>query len=151
MIQRIQTVYLFIAALLVGSMFLTPLAEIVAGDSFYIFNMRGIIESNTEELIYNGQAISALAGISIILSIFAITQYKKRVRQMRVVGFNALILLGLAGVIFYFCHSITSELEGTYTLTLAFPVPFVASIMSYLAIRSIGKDEALVQSFDRIR
>jgi len=147
MIQRIQTLYLLISAILVAFLFALPFAEIVKDGSIYLFNFKGILLDGT--LKENGMAISVLIGIIIALHGFAILSYKNRIRQIRVIVFSILLMLGLFGMFFFFTYYTFSGAQISFKLSLVFPL--VAIILDYLAIRSIGKDEALIRSIDRIR
>jgi hypothetical protein len=63
-----------------------------------------------------------------------------------------LLMLGYAGLVYFYVRDFSKTLDSelvTYKLFDAFP--FVAAIFSYMAIRAIGKDEALIRSIDRIR
>jgi len=147
MIQRIQTLYLLISAILVAFLFALPFAEIVKDGSIYLFNFKGILLDGT--LKENGLAISVLIGIILALHGIAILSYKNRIRQIRVIVFSILLMLGLFGMFFFFTYYTFSGAQISFKLSMVFPL--VAIILDYLAIRSIGKDEALIRSIDRIR
>ncbi|HAH26279.1 MAG TPA: DUF4293 domain-containing protein [Prolixibacteraceae bacterium] len=147
MIQRIQTVYLLIAALLIGLLFLLPFAEIAKDGAIYMFNFKGIVLDGT--LKENGTSISILIGIIIALQGVAIASFKNRARQMRLTVFAILLMLGLLGMFFFFTFYSFSGANVSLKISVLFPV--VAIILDYLAIRAIGKDEALIRSIDRIR
>ncbi|MBW8325320.1 MAG: DUF4293 domain-containing protein [Prolixibacteraceae bacterium] len=147
MIQRIQTLYLLISAIVVAFLFALPFAEIVKDGSIYLFNFKGILLDGT--LKENGMAISVLIGIILALHGFAILSYKNRIRQIRVIVFSILIMLGLFGMFFFFTYYTFSGAQISFKISMVFPL--VSIILDYLAIRSIGKDEALIRSIDRIR
>jgi len=147
MIQRIQTVYLFISAFLIGFLFLFPFAEIAMDGAIYTFNYKGIVLDGT--LKENGMAISILIGIILALHGVAIQSFKNRIRQMRIIVFSILLMLGLFGMFFFFTWYTFSEAQISYKISMVFPL--VAIILDYLAIRAVGKDEALIRSIDRIR
>ena len=48
-------------------------------------------------------------------------------------------------------RNFSKELDGIVSYEITAIFPFVAAILTYLAIRAIGKDEALIRSMDRIR
>jgi hypothetical protein len=50
---------------------------------------------------------------------------------------------------FFFTYYSFSEAQISFKISILFPI--VAIILDYLAIRGIGKDEALIRSIDRIR
>lgn len=86
-----------------------------------------------------------------IVSLATIFLYKKRILQMRLCSFdiilNVLTLL-LTALDIYLAHN-----KGDADIKLYWPVVImpINVIFLYLAIRAIGKDEALVRSLDRLR
>lgn len=147
MIQRIQTVYLFISALLIGLLFLFPFAEIAKDGSIYLFNFKGILLDGV--LKENGIAISVLMVVIVALHGFAIFSYKNRKRQKMIVIFTILMMLGLFGLFIFFTYFSFSGAQISFEMSVV--LPLVAIIIDYLAIRAINKDEALIRSIDRIR
>ncbi|MBC8005280.1 MAG: DUF4293 domain-containing protein [Verrucomicrobia bacterium] len=147
MIQRIQTVYLIISAILLGLLFLIPFAEIAKEGMVYLFDFRGItLDGSLRE---NGFSISILIGIIIALHGVAILSFKNRIRQIRLLVLSILLMLGLFGMFFFFTYYSFDNAQISFKISIVFPV--VAMILDYLAIRAIGKDEALIRSIDRIR
>lgn len=152
MIQRIQTLYLLLSLILMGLMGWLPFGELLVSDQVYNFTVNGIVNNVTGEKMQSGIAIMFLIGIVCIVQIAVIFGYKKRIRQMRMATFNIMLMLGVVGICYYFINASLKEFDDvtkSYNLTMIFPV--IAAILNYLAIRSIGKDEALVRSIDRIR
>ncbi|MHA7109456.1 DUF4293 domain-containing protein [Sunxiuqinia elliptica] len=147
MIQRIQTLYILISAILIGLLFGLPFAEIAANGKLYLFNIQGILHNG--EIVESGLPILAFTGLICVLHLVAMFLYKKRVVQMRVLVFSILLLLGLFGMFYFFTYYSFKGHEISYKVAVVFPL--VAIILDYLAIRNIGKDEALVRSIDRIR
>ena len=152
MIQRIQTVYLALALILLGLIAWLPLAEVVVAGEVFTFTIKGIVNQASGEVLQNGVPLMVILAIVLVLQIMIILGYKKRVRQMRMATYNIILMLGMIGVCFYFKYATFKEMTvdaSAYKMALIFPV--VAAILNYLAIRAIGKDEALVRSIDRIR
>lgn len=147
MLQRIQTVYMLISAMLIGFLFSLPFAEISANDKIYLFNIKGIIHNG--DLVHNGSPIAILIGIILILHVIALFIYKKRILQIRILVFSILLMLGLFGMFYFFTYYSFKGAAVSFKIPVAFPL--VAIILDYLAIRAIGKDEALIRSIDRIR
>ncbi len=147
MIQRIQTVYLFVSVLIIASMMKLKLADLSVNDQLYTFMARGIY--NGETLVFNGLAIFIFIWVIVLLHLFVIFKYKKRILQIRILVFAMVMLLGLFGMFFYFTYAGFTEAKVAFKIPVVFPV--VAVILDYLAIRAIGKDEALIRSLNRIR
>ncbi len=147
MLQRIQTLYLVISAALIGLLFALPFAEIAHNDQFFLFDVRGIVRNDVVE--ENGLAIAAFIGIILLLHVVVINLYKKRILQIRLLVFTILLLIGLFGMFYFFTYYAFDDAQISFKLPVVFPL--VAIILDYLAIRNIGKDEALIRSIDRIR
>ncbi len=147
MIQRIQTVYVFVAALLIGSLYKLKLADLSINDELYTFFAEGI--SKGEMQVANGLPIFVFIGIVAILHVLVLFLYKKRVLQIRILVFTIMLMLGLFGMFFYFAYASFAGAKVAFKIPVVFPV--VAAILDYLAIRAIGKDEALIRSLNRIR
>jgi hypothetical protein len=154
MIQRIQTVYLLIAEMLIGALFFVPFGEIIAKEGhIYRFDINGIYLEGIQkpEIIYGSLPLAILLAVSLILILVTIFLFKNRILQMRLSTINIFILLGLSSLIFYSISSGAKALSGVYSLTLYFVFPIITAIIIYLAIRAIRRDELLVRSIDRIR
>lgn len=154
MIQRIQTVYLLIAEILIGALFFVPFAEIAGKEGLiYRFDIKGIYLEGAQkaEMIYGSMPLIILWVMSMILIVATIFLYKNRILQMRLSMINIFILLGLWGLIYYYVWSSAKLLMGIYSLKIFLVFPVIAAILIYLAFRAIRKDELLVRSIDRIR
>lgn len=147
MIQRIQTVYLFISMLLIASLLKLKFADLSVNSELYTFVAKGIYAG--ENLIFNGLAIFIFILIIALLHFAVIFLYKKRILQIRILVFSMVLLLGLFGMFFYFTYAGFTDAKVAFKVSVVFPI--VAAILDFLAIRAIGKDEALIRSLNRIR
>ncbi len=153
MIQRIQTLYLFVSFILMLMMFFFPLAELLPqGGETYTFRFDGLYYQDSTTIYY--QAIPPIILLSVItlLNFITIFLYKRRIIQMRISFINILLMLGYVGLLYFYVSDFSNRLEAetvSYRIFDVFPV--AAAILTYLAIRAIGKDEALIRSIDRIR
>jgi len=147
MLQRIQTLYLLIAAILVALLFFLPFAEIAKDGLVYLFNFKGILLEGVVKM--NGIAILVLLSVFLAMHVLAILDFKKRVRQMQIIVFAAIILVVLMGLFSYF--TLYSFNGFHYSFKIGYFLPCAAAILDWLAIRAIKKDEALIRSIDRIR
>ncbi len=147
MIQRIQTVFILVAEILIASLFFLKFADISVNSELYTFTVKGIF--NGDVMVFDGLPIMIFTGLILFLHLVAVILYKKRVLQIRILVFTIILLLGLTGLLFYFIYAGFTGAQVAFQVPVAFPV--IAVILDYLAIRAIGKDEALVRSLDRIR
>ena len=136
MLQRIQTVYLFIAALLSGGLiFLVSLWETGSGDSVYV-----------EEVLL----ALALFVSSAVLSLITIFLFKNRKLQFVLARLNILLNFFLLGVFVYWSLTIPGEMYISEKGIGMF-VPVLSIVFLVLANKAIKKDEDLVKSVDRLR
>jgi hypothetical protein len=156
MIQRIQSLYLLVAAMLTGSFIWLNLATLANDSTTYTMTFRGIVQSvttsgETLQVLYNSWPLALLVIITTVVSLIALFLYKKRMLQIRIVGMNAALQLGLFAMVFYLGQSSASNLEAVISYHLPVAFPLVAVVLSILALIAIGKDEALLRSFNRLR
>ncbi|MCU4157993.1 DUF4293 domain-containing protein [Carboxylicivirga sp. A043] len=150
MIQRIQTLYLLLSGLLMASLFFIPLAQIETDtQEVFQFIYRGLTNAE-RETVTPTLALSILLTVATLVSFISIFMFKKRTLQIRLCGINLALLLGSTGMIYYLGSHLADETAVVnYSITTAFPI--IALILTFLALRAIGKDIALLKSMDRIR
>ncbi len=154
MIQRIQTVYLFLAAIAIGLVFAFPLAELLVDEKFlFIFRYRGLyeIKEGKELLAVASYPLAILFAISLLITIVTIFLYKKRNLQMRLSIINILIMLASPGVVYYYIAVAFANYTAVVSYDIISLMPIIAAIFTYMAYRGIRKDELLVMSLNRIR
>ena len=155
MIQRIQTVYLAVATLLMALSLILPIAVFqVSGVEYELgaFSLHNDAESITYPVIWMGSILAAAT----VLPLLIIFLFKNRLLQIRLCVSEIVLLLGSATFLALYCYRLCDVLSEMFTnlnFTLGFAalMPVVAIIPVVLAIRGIAKDEALVRSLDRIR
>ncbi|MGC9330507.1 MAG: DUF4293 domain-containing protein [Bacteroidales bacterium] len=152
MIQRIQTLYLLGAVIVGIVMFFIPLGHLIPGKDLVVdFFHNGVINDELLENSYKTLPLTMLLGISTGLSVLIIFLYKHRVLQMRLCGVNIFLNIGLTGLIVFYMFDAAKKLNAGKDFNVAIILPVVSIIFLYLAIRNIGKDEAIVKAAERIR
>jgi len=134
-----------------GSLFFFPFAKIEAqSKELYDFIYRGLINAEGETIIPT-LALAILLTAATAISIISIFVYKNRLLQLRLCGLNLALLLGTTGMIYFLGTKLIDDIAGvmSYKITTAFPI--IALILTFLALKAIGKDIALLKSMDRIR
>ncbi len=147
MIQRIQTVYILLAGILVATLLKLKLADISVNDELMQFFAKGITKG--EEIVFSGLPILIFIALITVLHLAVLFLYKKRILQIRILVFTIILLLGLFGMFFYFTYTGFDSPKVAFKIPVAFPL--VAVVLDWMAIRAIGKDEALIRSLNRIR
>ncbi len=157
MIQRIQSVFLALAAILnLSSLFLPLWKAGVAPEVSTISGLR--IENETSAVLFSAHeatgtliAHSAMVLLTVVASawlIWVIFQYQQRVRQLRFAYLGMLMLCVQILALVWLTLQLPSDPAGPLPGGAA---PMLALIFSWLAARGIRKDEELVRSVDRIR
>jgi hypothetical protein len=155
MLQRIQTVYLLAATVLMSLMLFLPLAEIAAeGTGIYQVLSKGwfITGGETAELAMATWPVFILALVLTLVPLINLFMYRSRKIQLRICIYSIILAFGLIGLIYYYFVVGFRQLdEPAYALRFPLVIPAIFIILIYLAFRGIRKDEILVRSLDRIR
>lgn len=132
-IQRLQTVYLFLASILMGFFCYLPLASY--GD--------------VDFCPYQHPVYLTLNVLISVLSLVAIFLYKNLSRQQTVVKVNAFLIVASAIVGAIIVYMNVPEVEIIWT---AGPLLLICSfLMTIAALRRIKHDDKLLKAADRIR
>jgi hypothetical protein len=154
MLARIQTLYLFLAALLAGASMLFPFWSFNATTLFFVsdfsaFPQAGLLQVTSS---YAGGIFSPLTAL---VSLAAIFLYKKRALQKNLILLGMLFFLGdvLSGLTaahfmnLYFQQihtAVTHKPEAGFFMLLPEPVLF------WLAIGGIKKDDKIANAYKRL-
>jgi hypothetical protein len=150
MIQRIQSIYLLIAGILVMLMYKIPIAIFSSGNVVYSLFACHIKHPETGDLVLNVLPMAVLPLLSMFLSFFALIKFKNRVFQIKLGKLNILILFALLAVESIFVVRLQGIL-GDGMPQFSAILPIISLLLIIMANRAIKKDENLVRSADRIR
>ena len=162
MIQRIQTIFLFLAVISGITVFLFPIATFYSDVSFFKFflcsvrdfapdpfNEMSAVNENINRLY--PLALSVLQLIIVLLSVVTIFKFKKRLFQVRLIYLNIFLTVILVGGIFYFSTILEESLKTQAQYGLGGIFPLITIILFFVANSFIKKDERLIRSADRLR
>lgn len=154
MIQRIQTLYLLLAALCVGVTLFTPLAYYTDGSAEY--TVKAFMLSDGEYFAVRPMLyLGILLSLSTLVPLITIFLFRNRMLQIRlcVVEFvllvGALVMCGIYGYLTY--NAAGAFAAGGAAITVWNILPLVSLVFVALAVRAIFKDELLIRSLNRIR
>ncbi len=156
MLQRIQSVYLFLIILFAVLFLFFPLGSLrLNGESFGIL----LIGSNLAPENFSGNyaglyrySLFAFLFIAALFTVYIIFQYRRRLFQIRLGKLNILLHLVILVLTFFYLDHLRAATPGSsivYGPSVFFPL--VALFLILLANRSIMNDEKLVRAADRIR
>lgn len=148
MIQRIQSIWLLLAAITILCLLIVPTVNIIALNGEY--NLYGTGLKSVKDANQSSNLLlmisTILAGLISIVNIF---NFRNRTLQKRVISLNVLLILGLSFWLSGLVKTVTDIKE--INIEAGMFLPIVAIIFSLLALRGIKKDENLIKSADRLR
>ena len=167
MLQRIQTIFMTMAAVAMAFIYFFPVWEKSDGtseskqrdyaimDAFVLTHERHNTDSGEVQLVEKQPVylLTSGIGIAVLVMLFSIFSYKNRMTQVKLNALFSLITAGtLVGTYLYIGKAnqlFDPQIQGVFLVGFYFPL--VAMFCNFLANRFIRKDEALVRSADRIR
>ncbi len=155
MIQRIQTVYFLIIAVLSACTFFLPVAAIYDPAEMLLYPLSYIgftvtIDGVTQTIVHTW-TLTVIAAFIPVIALVTIFLFKKRVLQIRLSFINMMLMIGYYAILFIYLWQAGKQWNAEWSLNIAASFPLVCIVLNYLAIRAIGKDQALVKSLDRLR
>lgn len=154
MIQRIQTVFLFLAVIALVVFNIYPYWQAGAQTEGAIVSLMsygllsGSIEQQSLEFGFY-PIVAGLSGIALILLIIEIFAFKNRILQMKIaIGISFLMSMNLV-LMTYFVIDLQKEYTGSFGIGIF--VFALSMLLNILARRFIQKDEKMVRSVDRLR
>lgn len=152
MIQRIQSVYLFLSIVAMVVCACLPVATIVPtgmGIASDMYNLC-IIDGNDGSLSFAVSGLFALLAAGVITSVINIFSYNNRKAQSRDCLVTIMLMLLWIGLYAFEAYTYNTE-KATFDVRFTACLPIVAIILQWLARVAIRKDEKLIRSIDRIR
>jgi succinate-acetate transporter protein len=155
MIQRIQSIYFFLAAVALLALFAFPLVHGV--------NIDGVIKNIKIDGVYeivNGQPVRTVSFLMLTIAtillalvpIISIFMFKNRKLQLAL-GYGG--ILAIIGFSFWMSQIVQQYVNGATLRTDNYGIGMLLSSISIvfllLAIKSVKKDEKLIKSADRLR
>lgn len=155
MIQRIQSIYLLFAGLVLFAFFLFPVINnlLINGQADTVM-VTGIYEvingvrTKTSSLIM----LSIATAIVALLPLAGIFMYKNRKKQ---ISYCYIVIVLIIGYSFYLAETVKTIAGSTPVRPENYSIGAIlaplAIVLIFFAIRGINKDEKLVRSADRLR
>lgn len=166
MIQRIQSVYLFLAAVCAVLLccyaplfFMTE--EGLANPTMYSMDFRHI-----HEMMYDGAnnlvhvpdgAVMDIWGLSVIAALLGVLclgnifLFRKRILQARINVVIVFLAIGYYAMLAMYAWFMTKRYQVDWSIEWSAGLPLIIIILVAMATRKILADEALVRAADRIR
>lgn len=144
MLQRIQTLYLILSAILSGGViFLLSFWKDNNDKVYYLLDL-------LNETDWKLNTLLIVFVLSSLMSFISIFKYKNRKQQITINRLNIVVNFYLLGIIVYHLLTVPGENEISEKGIGLF-IPELVIILLVLANKAILKDEKLVKSVDRLR
>jgi hypothetical protein len=146
MIQRIQSLWLFLAAMFNGLLFLFPL---------YRYNESNLLYSPWKnETVRNYMPLFIIAAVATLLPLVAIFFFGDRKRQKGMTWMGIISIFAFISVMLMRVSNLKNGTPPVANFEYMLPgvlVTVVAMVFEFLALKGIRKDEKLIKSLDRLR
>lgn len=163
MIQRIQSIFLFLVAASMVTLLFFPIwnkvdkekNEIVTVTALQFIHEKHDVDSKEVTVITQGDTyvVAIVALLAALVALYSIFRYDDRLMQLKLGALNSLLMGGMIGLIMYYVLDaekvIVPQIQGNYLFS--FYVGVAGMMFNLLANRFIRKDDNLVKSADRIR
>ena len=152
MIQRIQTIWLFLAALTICCLLFIPMVTTTVGLDEYQVLATGLYQKTANETKQIEDYLPLMIATIVVslVSFGNIFNFKRRTAQKRVIMANVALIIGLSFWCSIYAKKIPGGLEvANYNVGMFLPV--IAIFFCILAMRGINNDERLIRSADRLR
>ena len=162
MIQRVQTIFLFLVAVAMLSVTSMTIWEQVNASQTEKMKLTAwnlstyAIENGQEGAVQEQKGvfyIGILAIAAAALALFSLSQYKNRTKQMFLNMINSLLMGATLGVVVYQTYQANTDFnpaaQGAFVI--GFYAIVAGIILNVVSNRFIRRDEMLVKSVDRIR
>lgn len=157
MIQRIQSLYLLLATILIVVCMASCIGYYISDEDGRVGKLFNLLCEGYEEghpaKLGTTFSLFIILLIDSTLSFLNIFLFKYRALQMRVCTFCMILLVGwyAAYAFFAWYYLYAFQTDVSFKVSVWSSLPFVSLILLYLAFRGIFKDEKLVRSLDRLR
>lgn len=157
MIQRVQTIWLLLASVMLFGLFIFPYVNYIdlvgLGKKLYVTGSYTAV--NGEPVKQSSFILQTIAAALVAaFPLFIIFKYKDRKLQIRLI-FLEIVLIFLMAIWLYVSSSqtlsMTSQYLGANNIGIGFFLLPIAIIFLSMALGAIRKDEKLIKSAERLR
>lgn len=158
MIQRIQSVWLLLAGVVIFALFMFPYLQYIdvvgLGKAVKISGVYGV-GPDGQPLKETSFILQLIATVLLgLLPIFTIFQYKSRKTQKQLIFLNMVLIVLFAGWMYATASSTLASVNqylGASNIGVGFFLLPIAIIFLSMALGAIRKDDLLIKSADRLR
>ncbi|QHS55547.1 DUF4293 domain-containing protein [Mucilaginibacter sp. 14171R-50] len=155
MLQRIQSIYLLFASLVLFALFIFPLAHnIFVGGKLVNVSVTGVYEivNGQDKQIQQFLALTIITVIAALIPFAVIFLYKNRKQQIALCYSAILLLIGYSFWMAQTVKKVVGQIQLEYkNMGIGLFLTSLSIILIIFAVKAIQRDEKLVKSADRLR
>jgi hypothetical protein len=151
MLQRIQSMFLFIILGISVSDLFVPLAIFEKKNVYELFCLNVIDTGTGQVQEFISFPLLIVMAVIVLITVITIFSYKNRPRQIKFCKLNILMNFVFIVVLFYFADEFEKLSGANAQYTIGAFLPLASVVLLFLTNRSVKKDEELVKSADRLR
>ncbi|MDQ7949935.1 MAG: DUF4293 domain-containing protein [Pedobacter sp.] len=152
MIQRIQTIWLLLAAMTISLLFFLPMVTATSGTTGHEIYATGLYQKigSQSTQVESNMPLTVMTIAVALMVLINIFNFRKREAQKKIIIASIVFIIALSFWCSRFAQKIPEGLENAdYKAGMFLPV--VAIFFCILALRGIRNDEKLLRSADRLR
>lgn len=156
MIQRIQSVFMLVAAIVTIILLFIPIGDIYTAEAQYTFTCFNV-HLPDGKVVMSTLYIALILIASACISLYAIFKYKDRMKQTRIISLNMLVFLVAIMLMIWVFPDFMFQRKGLmqegdiFRFNYWIMIFVLPPVCMFFANRFIRKDERLVRSADRLR
>ncbi len=153
MIQRVQTIYLFLASLAIYALFLFPIVNILSAFGAKKIMVTGVYEAINNQVAQT-EPFTLLTIATVVLGLIPLVLiflFKNRKRQAMLVYLNVFIVIGYSFWLAQTVKAVADKVLDISDYSIGAGLTSVSILFLILAAKGILRDEKLVKSADRLR
>lgn len=153
MIQRVQSLYWFLATVLLAVFYFASFAYIKTADAslnLSVWNGVTVDPAGSYEFAIEFWPLHVAAILAVLLPVVTIFCFKRRALQLRLSGAAIVLDFGLLGLAYFYYHAVAGQVEGLASLSVVYLLPLIAAILTVLGFLGVKKDIALLRSLSRL-
>lgn len=155
MLQRIQTIWLFLSTTVIFALFLFPYLQILnANGTAKAIKVTGVYENVGGQVVQtSGFALLTIATVILgLLPFVIIFFYSQRKKQIKLCYLLIVLILGYSFWLAQTAKSVIGDMQlQLQNYGIGVILPCLSILFVILALRAIRNDERLIKSADRLR
>ncbi|MBN2212865.1 MAG: DUF4293 domain-containing protein [Bacteroidales bacterium] len=155
MIQRAQSVYLFLVVVLMSLFIIFPNTVLFNDENvtfkFYSYGLKKMMDGDSQQHM-STLPVLILAIVISIINLYNIFLFNNRTMQMRLCVYNILLMIGLLLLLLYYFRFAYKAYNITaHHFKIIAVLPVLCIVLNIMAFSGIRRDELLVKTYERLR